>query len=332
MSSGFYKKQIAEGKGFLVFAIIIAILIRCIHFFKFEGQTLQIENGGPLWLPFASFFQNPLYSLLCSTLFTLIIAFLINLVNTQYALIRTKTLLPMGLVIILFSFLPNQLIMSPAYIGTVAMLMSLNALFSTHGEEYNQTIVFKASFYLALGALFSPLLLFYLPVLWICFIRIRSFGFKAFLASLFSVIVLYVPVFSFFFFIEKSINIPIEPLISYLSSNDWSLMPVLSYELLDYITLGVVAILVTSILLNNSVNGFKDKIKIRIFLAVLSIICIFSILCVLLLNTNSFLPLYLALATGSLLIAHLFALTSSKLMPYTFYILLIFICIIGFLH
>ncbi len=331
MLSGFYKKQIAEGKGFLVFAIIIAILIRSIHFFKFEGQTLQIEGGGPLWLPLASFFQNPLYSLICSTVFTMIIAFLINLINTQYALIRMKTLLPMGIVIIFFSFLPNHLIMSPAYIGTVALLISLNALFSAHGEEYNQTIVFKATSYLALGALFAPLLLLYLPVLWICFIRIRSFGFKAFLASLLSIIILYVPVFSYFLFIEKSMDVLNAPL-SYFSSIDWSQMPVLSYGLLGYITLGVVVILITSILLNNSVNGFKDKIKIRVFLAVLSILCIFSVLCTLLLNTYSFLPLYLALATGSLLVSHLFALTSSKLTPYTFYFLLIFICVISFSH
>lgn len=331
MASVFYKKQVAEGKGFLVFAFFIAFFIRGIHFLRLDEQAFKIDGGGPLWTPFASFFQTPLYSLIGSTVFLVVIAFLINLINTKYVLIRMKTLLPMGIIIILFSFLPNHVIMSPAYIATVAMLLSLNALFSTHGEEHSQTIVFKSTFHLALGALFCPCLLLYLPVLWICFIRIRSFGFKAFLASALSIFVIAVPTFSYFLFIEKDIN-PLIDTYSHLISFEYAQMPVLHYSLSGYAALAVIIVLTTSILLNNSANGFKDKIKIRIFLAILSIICIFSILFALTLNLDSSLPSYLALATGSLLISHLFALTSNKIIPYMFYILLIFIFILSFLN
>ena len=325
----FYNKNITEGKSFLIFAAIVAVFFRGYHFFNTELILPGVDESGCLWQPLAFLFQNPLYSLIGSTIFMLVIALLINMMNTQHVLIRKKTLLPVGIAILLLSFIPQQLSMSPAYIGVVCILLAVNHLFSAHNEEISQMIVFKSSFYLALGSLFDPVLLFYFPVLWVCFIRIRSFGLKAFFASLFGIVLLYAPVFSYYFLIERNPARFMHPFEHVISTN-WAKIPVLEYGLFNYIILGITVFLIVTILLDNSVNGFKNKIRIRVFLAVLSIISIFSVLCVLLLNISSVLPLYVALATGSLLIGHFFSLTSSKAFSVLFFALLIFVCVLGF--
>ena len=330
MFSKFYNTHIAQGKSFLIFAAIAAAFLRGYHFLHTEMVIPPAEISGWLWQPLAFLFQDPLYNLIGSTVFTLIIALQVNLLNTKHALIRKKTMLPVGIVLLLFSFLPLQLVMSSAYIGVVVLLIGINNVFSAHEQATNQMIVFKASLYLAFGSLFDPILLIYFPILWICFIRIRSFGFRAFLASLLSIILLYAPVFSYYLLIDGNIDEFTNPLSQAVISGQ-TFIPLFGYDTIRYVTLGMVALMIIGILLDNSLNGFKNKIRIRVFLAVLSIISIFSVLCVVLLHTDSVLPLYVAFATGSLLIGHFFSLTSSKPLSFVFYILLIFLFAISFL-
>lgn len=328
MSSNFYNENIVKGKRFLVFAVIVAAILRSYHFIKTDMTLPQSEELGYLFRPLTFLLQEPLYNLIASSIFVGLIAFLINLINSQHVLIRRKTLLPAGIIILLFSLSPQQLVMTPSYIGVVTSLLSINYLFSAHNQDQSQITVFKTSFCLAIGSLFDPFVLIYLPILWISLIRIRSFSFKVFLSSLFSIILLYVPTFTYYFLIERDIDSFTAPFVHLFSTN-WTQIPILEYNLENYILLGITVILLIVILLDNSVNGFKNKIRVRVLLAVLSIIAIASVIYIPLLNTQSNLPLYMAMATGSLLIAHLFSLNNSRLTPYMFYILLIFIIVWG---
>lgn len=330
MFSNFYNQNIAKGKGFLIFAVIVAVILRGYHFLKAEMILPQSEESGYLFKPLMFLLQEPLYNLIATSIFVGLIAFLLNLINSQHVLIRKKTLLPVGIVILLFSLFPQQLVMTPSYIGLTALLLSVNYLFSAHNQDHSQNSVFKTSFCLILGSLFDPFALIYLPILWICLIRIRSFSFRVFWASLFSLVLIYVPAFTYFFLIERNIDSFTAPFV-HIFSTDSTLIPILGYNLLNYILLGLTLVLLIVILLDNSINGFKNKIRIRILLAVLSIIAIASVICIPLLNSQSNLPLYVAIATGSLLLAHFFSLSVNRLTPYIFYILLIFIIVISFL-
>lgn len=303
--------------------------MRVVHFFYYSDHLSADKGIGYLWNPIAPFFETPLYSLIGSSVCVLIIAILINYINEKYVLIRKKTLLPSAIVILALSITPEQMVMSPAYIGVLTMLFVIASLFDAYNSGDAQRVIFLSSFYLGLGSLFEPFLLIYIPVLWICLLRLKSFGIKTLFASVFGLVVVLFPAFSFFFLIKGDANQFVEPLMLF---KDFDLMqaPILNYSLFSYLILGVIVVLTFIVLLDNSINSFKNKVKVRIFLAVLSILSIFSMLSVLILNVDTELFLYIALAIGSVLLGHFFALTSHKLIPYTFYILLFFILVVSF--
>lgn len=306
----FYDRTVAEGRSFLIFAILFAVVIRFVDYFHSDIVIMTVAGEGYFWKPLAPFFSNPLYSLLGSSVMVALIAGSVHYVNIKHAFIRRRTLLPPAVAILLFSCIPSELAMSPYYIAALCMVLIVNALFEAHSFGYRQGSAYKVTFYLTLGSLFAPILLLYLPILWICLMRVRSFSFKSFLASIFSLLVLYIPVFSYFFLTEN-IEGFLKPFIK-LSNIDWSILPVLQYSILQYVILGVLALLFLMILIDNSVNSFKDKIRVRVFSAVLTIIVLFSFLCTLLLNIDTETTLFTGLAVGALQIAHFFSLAQKK--------------------
>lgn len=322
----FYNRHIAEGKSFLIFSTFFAVLVRLIYFFHLDVSTISVDEGGVLWTPLADLFSNPLYSLIASALMLIAIAAVVNYINAQHVFIRRRTLLPSAIVILLFSCMPSELMMSPYYIGALSMVIIIGALFESHSRSYKQLSACKITFHLMLGSLFAPILLLYLPVIWICMARVRSLSIKAFFASVFTVLIVYIPVFSFFLF-TNNLDEFYRPFLV-VSDVNWALLPVLEYNTIEFVLLGVLLSLYVLILLDNSVNSFKDKIRVRVFSATITIIVFFSFLFTLLLNIDSATTLFIGLAAGALQVGHFFSLAEKKITRFLFLGYLFFL--IGF--
>ncbi len=322
----FYDRHIAEGKSFLIFSTFFAVLVRLIYFFHLDASTIPVDEGGVLWTPLAILFSNPLYSLIASALMLIAIASVVNYVNAQHVFIRKRTLLPSAIVILLFSCMPSELTMSPYYIGALSMVVIIGALFESHSANYKQLSACKITFHLMLGSLFAPILLLYLPVVWVCMARVRSLSLKGFLASIFTVVIVYVPVFSYFLF-TNNLDEFYRPFLV-LANVDWTTLPVLDYSPVQFTLLGVVLLLYVLILLDNSVNSFKDKIRVRVFSAAVTIIVFFSFVFTLLLNIDSATTLFIGLAAGALQVGHFFSLAEKKITRFLFFGYLFFL--IGF--
>lgn len=325
----FYERTIAEGKNFLIFAILFAVVFRLIYYFNSGVVIPVVDHGGYLWQPIASFFADPIYSLLGSSFILVMIGAFIHFVNTKHAYIRRRTLLPPAITALLFSCTPALVAMSPYYIAALCMVLVVSVLFEAYNTGFKQGAAFKATFYLTLGSLFAPILLIYLPILWICLMRVRSFNFKSFLASIFAVVILYVPAFSYFFLVGE-VDVFLKPFVEF-GTIDWSLMPVLEYDAMHYVLLGSFVLLFLMVFMDNSINSFKDKIRVRTFSAVLTIIVLFSLLCTLLINFESQTTLYIALALGAFQLAHFFSLAQKKITAIVFLICLIFLIVISIL-
>lgn len=306
----FYDRHIVEGKGFLIFSVLFAVLVRFVYFFHLDASTIPVDEGGVLWMPLVDFFSNPLYSLVASALMLIVIASVVNYVNAQHVFIRKRTLLPSAIVILSFSCMPSDLAMSPYYVGALSMVAIIGALFESHSASYMQLSACKITFFLILGSLFIPILLLYLPVVWICMARIRGLSIKAFLASVFSVAIVYIPIYSYFLF-TNNLDAFYRPFLA-ITNVDWASLPVLGYNTIQFVLLGTLLILYVLILLNNSVNSFKDKIRVRIFSATVTIIVLFSLVFTLLLNIDSATTLFIGLAAGSLQVGHFFSLAEKK--------------------
>ncbi len=322
-----YKKHIAEGKGILIFSILFATIIRIIYFLYFN----PVESGsgnGYLWQILYPLFGNPLISLVSSSLCIAILAVLTTHINTEHAFIRRRSILPPSIIILLFSCHPSFIIMSPAYIGALIFLFIISILFASYNQEIKQIPTFKVSFLLALASLFEPVLLIYLPTLWIALGIMRCFNTKSFLASIVGVFIVYFPTYSYFLFTDN-INSFLAPFTS-IEFDQLGFLETLATNIHYWIILVFALVLLIIIISSNYINRHLDKIKNRAYSSLLNFITVSAILILIFLNISPKMSLFIVLSTGSLSLAHFFALVEHKGGVILFYISVIFYILVCF--
>lgn len=324
----FYNKYIATGNGILIFAILFAATIRILYFFNL-GIADVSSTPSYLWEPIMSLFSNPYISFASSTVTVGIMAFFAAHINTKHLLIRQKTLLPSAFIILLFSCHPLFIGMSAEYISTLLALIVMSMFFSSYNTEKKQHAAFKVSSVLALSSLFTLTSLIYIFILWGALILMRSFNFKAFIASLVGFFIIYFPVFSFFL-LTDNLDGFIQPFIN-ITLSGLNNLPVLSYDLTQWVILSFSLILLLVIISNDYINRHKDKIKVRAYLNLLLYTVLFAIIAFLFLNINPLLHLFIILIFGSFLLSHFFALVEGKMVVILFYISIAFYLTICFL-
>ena len=323
-----YKKNVADGNGMLVFSIVFAIIIRLVYFLYFDFEHSSPANGY-LWRPLSTIFTNHLVSLICSSLFIAGMATLATHINTTHVFIRRKTVLLPAVVILLFSCHPRFMLMSAECISAMLFLVIIYMLFGAYNSTSKQIYAFKVSFILALGSLFTPALLIYLPVLWIVLGMMRCFNFKSLLASFLGVSILYFPAFSYYFLTDSLDTF----LIPFVSVNVQKLADFSFYQLNagNWIILGFSLILLAVIVSDNYINRNKDKIKTRAYLRLLTFTVVFCILAYLFLSIDFIVYLFIALVAGAFLLSHFFALAEKRGSVILFYVSMLFYILACFL-
>ncbi|MBD8387188.1 hypothetical protein [Dysgonomonas sp. BGC7] len=332
--SRFYKKNIAEGKGILFFSILFAIIFRLLYFTNTEFSIKTPEYTGYLWSSISWIFSNQLFSFISSCVATAGIAIYAAHINTKHVLIRRKTLLLPSILVLAFSCHPSFMLMSAEYISTFIFLFVVSILFSSYNSPVKQTQSSKATFFLVLGSLFCPFLLVYTPLLWLCLGIMRCFNLKAFLASLSSIVVVYFPLFSIFL-IKNDISGFTFPLIKFANIFLQNTIPLLEFSLMQWCIFIFCTILLNAAFIDNYLNRHKDKIKVRAYLNLLSLLAICAIFFYILAETGTTLNLYIAFVTGAMLLSHFYALAEQRATAVFFYISLILfsgICILPFLQ
>ncbi|MBN2681510.1 MAG: hypothetical protein JXR58_03315 [Bacteroidales bacterium] len=109
-------------------------------------------------------------------------AYLIRL-NSQNIIYETRSYLEgVIFVLLIFGTLSTKML-SPAILGSIFLLFSLNSLFKIE-KGTDLSAVFNSGFYLSLGSLFFFDLIFYFPFLWISLGVIKSVSFRELLVSI----------------------------------------------------------------------------------------------------------------------------------------------------
>lgn len=328
----FYKNHIAEGKGILVFSVILAIFLRSMFALFWDTPDIDHSSGGYLWQYLQPFVENPLYSVIGSSALVALMAILVAHINTDFVLIRRRTLLPPAIIVILFSCHPSFIWVSPAYLGILFILFIISILFRSYNEGHEAVTAFKITFTLALGSLFAPVLLLYIPLSWIMMIQMRCFSPKCILASIFGIFIIYFPTFSAYLFMDN-LDEFILLFVSKCNIETLNNLPVLNLNTARWCILIFMSFLFSLIIGNNYINRHQDKVKVRAYLSLLSLITIVALLLFLFLNIGSSVNLYITMGVGSILTAHYFALVETKRVSVMFYFYVIFYvvtCILSF--
>lgn len=315
-----YKKNIVEGRGFIVFSIILAIIVRVVYFIYTNDSSVNGVNPGVgyLWKPISDLFNNPFISFLSSSVCVILILMMLMHINTKYVLIRRKTSLHLAIGALLFSAHPDLIFMNANYISILFVLAAISQMFSSYATHRKAKSSLEVSFLLAMGSLFSPSLLFFLPIFWIALGIVRSFDFKGFLASLFSVACVYIPVFSYYLFIGRvqDFLLPLKT----VSTGLFNSPPIANFGQLGWGLFGFITILFGIIFVHNYMTNYKDKIRVRALVSSLYLLGIFSLPALSLVTMDATNSLYILLASGTLILTHFFALAEEKWIIYLFYL------------
>ncbi|QGY43945.1 hypothetical protein GM418_09830 [Maribellus comscasis] len=113
------------------------------------------ESNNILYKPIHEFLKNNLIAeSIISLVLVLLLAFLIQLLNTQYAFIRIRTMLPAPLFVLIIGGLTDIHTLHPVYFAAIFLLLAIYRLFSAFDVQRPYSAAFDSGFFLGVGALF----------------------------------------------------------------------------------------------------------------------------------------------------------------------------------
>lgn len=311
-------KKIADGKVFLPFAIIFAVLTRIIYYLLPNGYTLIITDQGFLWNAIEPFFTNQLISIIAAAAFVASIVLLLSCCNTKFIVIREKTSLPPAFALFFFSCHPIFFTFSPYLIAATAFLGAVYLLFCYYQAANSAVAATNITILLLFGSLFIPSLLFFYVLILVGFISMRIINIKTILASLFTIIIFYAP-FVTYFYLTNNIDTLLAPFTNLLNLGE---IPLLAFTIKNWIILIFYFLILITACIHYYLNTYKEKIKIRIFLNLLIAYTILALFSGVLLSSIHLTGIYIAICIGCLLLSHYFALTKTKTSSFLFFLLI----------
>ena len=226
----------AKGRFTFPVAILICLLLRIIT--------------GNEW-------QDVINLLVCA-----LTAYLLIEINTAFTLIRTRSTLHVSFYVFLSTACLFLHSFQYAVFAPLTFLIAISQLFSSYESPYPAGSIFHAFFFIGLGSLLFPQLLYFVPLFYLGMISFRSLSLKSFFAGLTGLCVPYWLFFGYAFYYDK-MNLFYHPL-----------QELIHFQPISYGTLGMDRIIscgiITLISLVSSVHYFHvsylDKVRTRIFL------------------------------------------------------------------
>lgn len=282
--AGYDKFQTDMAKGRFTFpvAILICLLLRIIT--------------GNEW-------QDVINLLVCA-----LTAYLLIEINTAFTLIRTRSTLHVSFYIFLSTTCLFLHSFQYAVFVPLAFLIATSQLFSSYESPYPAGSIFHAFFFIGLGSLLFPQLLYFVPLFYLGMISFRSLSLKSFFAELTGLCMPYWLFFGYAFYYDK-MNLFYHPL-----------QELIHFQPISYGTLGMDRIIscgiITLISLVSSVHYFHvsylDKVRTRIFLSFLITVEAWIYLLGILQPQHFDILLQMQIIVGSILTGHLFTLTHNR--------------------
>ncbi len=197
-------------KHLIVPSIPLAVLlIGCCYVFWGVDYFFPLQtHSNTIYNPIAErvqnlFLENPLLINFLSGLITLMNAFLLVQLNNRFALIRTRTFLPVIIYLFLIGIWEKTHLNISSHLALTIFILGLFNFFSMSHNKNATELAFMGSFFVALAGLIVFPYLFLIPVCWIGFMMLRSFSLRTFLASLFGSLAPWVIFLSYLYFIHK---------------------------------------------------------------------------------------------------------------------------------
>ena len=263
----------------------------------------ESENANVFYSPIFKITDNlTLLQVVLSIIIVLFLAFLIQQINSRYAIIRARTKLSVAVYIIFIGGFTTMHTLHPVYFGAIFLLFGINSLFSIFNNPKPQTDIFNAGLFISIGTFFYFNLIVILPAFLIAIsILRRERKWREFLILMIGFVIpsLFALSYAFvtdqlndvFITFQKNIITPV----NYLKNN---------FPLLGYLILLVLLTLIGSVKIMQQYNSMK--VSTRKYYLVLFIIFVFSMVSFVFVPAVSLEMLVISVLPVTFLVSNLF--------------------------
>lgn len=197
-----FRRNLVESRFTPILFTLIAISMRLALFLSVGIKQHDYQTSF-VWQIIAPVFSSDWLSLAASTLSIFIIASVFSYINTRFTLMRFRTSLPFAIVLFLLSIHPVFLRMSPNYISTIFILLSLIPLIESYQHHAPRVFAFKSGALIAIAATFQVFALLFVPLWWYGEKSMHGFKMKSFVAFLLGVLLVLWNVAGFYFLFDN---------------------------------------------------------------------------------------------------------------------------------
>lgn len=251
-----FRATIVEGRFVILFTSLLVIGMRAALFY---GGTLP-EPGyhaeGYLWRYLAHLFTDPMGSAVASTLSLFLMASIISVMDSRFALIRSRSNLPFVVPLFLLSLHPWFLVMRSDYLSVIFILLAFFPLLGSYQKAEAYLYSFRSGVLIAVASLFQVYALLLILLWWRGERTMRGPQFRSFLSFLFGVILIYLSLLSFSL-LQDDLSGFTAPLLS-LASFSLPAMP--HFSVTEWLAVALIALFFLSNMIVSISTYSRDKV------------------------------------------------------------------------
>ena len=179
----------------LIFTLLICVACWYIGYEYWIGFPVRSDSGTSLlWNAVCGFLTDRNYAYFAGFILLFLAAALLQRFNFRFVIFRGKTMLPFLLFLLLNSVNPDFFPVRPASVAIFPIMFALFELFGSYQNPVATGRMFNMMFYLCVGGLIWPYLLWFIPIFWIGMYQLRIWNMRTFTATLLGL-------FTFFWFV-----------------------------------------------------------------------------------------------------------------------------------
>jgi len=154
-----------------IFVLSLALFMKS---FIQPGEITGITAMPFYNLVFGSIHTIPFLDRLVALVFLLVIGYMLIRIGVRYVLLEFRSFMPAFFFLLFTVALPSAQHVTPALVGSVFYLLCFAILFDLHDKRPDTFSVFTAGIVLAFGSMFYLKLIWFLPLIWISLVTMRT--------------------------------------------------------------------------------------------------------------------------------------------------------------
>jgi len=266
----------------------------------------------------------PLFSVILSAVFVVILAVLIEMIIARYQFIRIRTRLPAILFVLIVGGLTNLHTIHPVYFAAIFLLLAIFRLFGIFDIAKAYNLVFDVGFLLGVGALFYLNLFAVIPAFMLGVMVLgRATGWREFVILIIAFLLPLAFAFSYYFYTDR-----IDELSEVFIQTITGSVSKLKGNLLLQIYLGILVLFTVLASIDIASHYDSKKVSSRKYFTVFFYIFIFSMISYVFIPSTSQEMLVIAAIPVTFLLSNFFVFLKNRFLGELFFALLLTVVVV----